>query len=500
MSTVHCKNSEKIMNFYSKVDSVFRFLEWDFFINLSGRSSRSKVDALLAEQSVLHSIISSDNLCKSLDRSLSEHSGLSSWKLENLKLASAMCRLSREIPLPLLEVINRSRLECLECWNLARRENNYSLVVKPFKTLVSSTREYLSIKKEIFDAQSLYDAAVFSFDQELKTSFVDSTFHNVGKFLSENGDYLCAKKVRTQKFPRNVFVEHKQKKLLDFVSSAVYRGELGFLGIDVCEHEFFCCFHDVVRMGVQCSPANFVRGLRSFLRGVGYSLPYIPGSVPRHWVNQPISAVGNNTLREIISSLFCIHVFSSEEFAKFILPAVKDLFSGKNREWSVENVLSITRASNPSLIMSDCDEMSLMAHLMMRYSIEGALIKGDLSVEDLPDAWNEGANHYFKVAPKNVSEGCLQDYHWFNGMFGYFPSLAIAIINSNSLFNTINLKNNDVLLEIESGNFAPLVGWISENILCSDIKSSAHSVVKKISGGSAKASAYINSLRSKYIG
>lgn len=51
-------------------------------------------------------------------------------------------------------------------------------------------------------------------------------------------------------------------------------------------------------------------------------------------------------------------------------------------------------------------------HVLLRYEIERALIKGELAVADVPRAWNEKMRAYLGVTPADDAEGCLQDVHW----------------------------------------------------------------------------------------
>ena len=41
---------------------------------------------------------------------------------------------------------------------------------------------------------------------------------------------------------------------------------------------------------------------------------------------------------------------------------------------------------------------------------------------DLPGEWNRRMKELLDLNPPSDSEGCLQDIHWAEGLFGYFPS------------------------------------------------------------------------------
>jgi carboxypeptidase Taq len=58
--------------------------------------------------------------------------------------------------------------------------------------------------------------------------------------------------------------------------------------------------------------------------------------------------------------------------------------------------------------------------------LELALVSGELTVCDLPAAWNEKMRTLLGITPQNDREGVLQDVHWSIGAFGYFPTYTLA--------------------------------------------------------------------------
>jgi len=54
-------------------------------------------------------------------------------------------------------------------------------------------------------------------------------------------------------------------------------------------------------------------------------------------------------------------------------------------------------------------------------------------VEELQQHWNQRLNELLGIKPANDSEGCLQDIHWAEGLFGYFPSYALGHLISAQL-------------------------------------------------------------------
>jgi carboxypeptidase Taq len=80
----------------------------------------------------------------------------------------------------------------------------------------------------------------------------------------------------------------------------------------------------------------------------------------------------------------------------------------------------------PGFIRVDADEVSYPAHVVLRYEIERALINGEIEVDDIPALWDENAGLAGLSTKDNYRNGCMQDIHWTDGGFGYFPSYTLG--------------------------------------------------------------------------
>jgi carboxypeptidase Taq len=72
--------------------------------------------------------------------------------------------------------------------------------------------------------------------------------------------------------------------------------------------------------------------------------------------------------------------------------------------------------------------------VLLRFRLERALLSGELAVDDLPGAWNEGFAALFGLTPPNDAQGCLQDIHWYDGAFGYFPAYTLGAMAAAQLW------------------------------------------------------------------
>jgi carboxypeptidase Taq len=115
-------------------------------------------------------------------------------------------------------------------------------------------------------------------------------------------------------------------------------------------------------------------------------------------------------------------------------------------------------------IRVDADEMTYPAHVILRFRLEQALIAGDLAVADLPGAWNEGMQELLGIVPPDDARGCLQDIHWYEGAFGYFPSYTLGAMAAAQLMAAAKRDTPGLDEQLAAGDLRPLVGWLRRNV------------------------------------
>ena len=108
--------------------------------------------------------------------------------------------------------------------------------------------------------------------------------------------------------------------------------------------------------------------------------------------------------------------------------------------------------------------MTYPAHVILRFRLEQAFIAGDLAVADLPGAWSEGLHALLGITPPDDAQGCLQDIHWYDGGFGYFPSYTLGAMAAAQLMAAARRTVPDVDAALARGEHAPLLGWLRTNI------------------------------------
>ena len=129
-----------------------------------------------------------------------------------------------------------------------------------------------------------------------------------------------------------------------------------------------------------------------------------------------------------------------------------------------EEFARIVNRVQPGFIRTEADEVHYNLHIMMRFDLERALIRGDLAVADLEAAWNDRFHADFGVAVDSPASGLLQDVHWSCGLFGYFPTYTLGNVYAGCLHQALRAQVPDLDAQLARGETSAATGWLREKV------------------------------------
>ena len=117
-------------------------------------------------------------------------------------------------------------------------------------------------------------------------------------------------------------------------------------------------------------------------------------------------------------------------------------------------------------IRTEADEVHYNLHIMMRFDLERALMRGDLAVGDLQAAWNDRFRTDFGVVVDRPSHGMLQDVHWSCGLFGYFPTYTLGNVYAGCLNLAMRAAVPALDTALAAGDTSGATGWLRDALQC----------------------------------
>lgn len=117
-----------------------------------------------------------------------------------------------------------------------------------------------------------------------------------------------------------------------------------------------------------------------------------------------------------------------------------------------------------SFIRTEADEVTYCFHIIIRYEIEKAIFRDGVSVQELPALWNQKMQEYLHITPENDAEGILQDMHWSDGSFGYFPTYLLGSIYDGMYLEALEKELGSVDEILAKNHILDITKWLNEKI------------------------------------
>lgn len=169
-------------------------------------------------------------------------------------------------------------------------------------------------------------------------------------------------------------------------------------------------------------------------------------------------------MHEAQSRFFENLVGRSEAFAAPLLQCLARRFPGQLRSVTPHLLYLAENCAEPGLIRTEADELTYPLHILVRYEIEQLLFSGEATAADVPGLWAQKYHEYLGVTVPDNARGALQDTHWSDGSFGYFPTYALGSAYGAQLKAAMVAGGMDFDAVCDSGNLAPIRAWLRERI------------------------------------
>ncbi|HEY4472465.1 MAG TPA: carboxypeptidase M32, partial [Stellaceae bacterium] len=220
--------------------------------------------------------------------------------------------------------------------------------------------------------------------------------------------------------------------------------------------------------------------------------------LPSEWRLQPVGGARGMAVHESQSLFLEMQICRSRAFAEFAAPLLREIFGGPGEAWGADALYRRQIRVAPGLIRVDADEVTYPAHIILRYRLERAMLAGDLLPRDLPGAWTDGLRQALGVTPPSDRDGCLQDIHWYDGAWGYFPTYTLGALIAAQLFAALRRGLPDVAERIGRGDFASVIDWLRSHIHSKGSLLSTADLVQEATGMPLGTAAFEQHLRERY--
>ena len=182
---------------------------------------------------------------------------------------------------------------------------------------------------------------------------------------------------------------------------------------------------------------------------------------------------------------------------KFFYPAMQRELADSFDHVSLESFHRALNNVQPSLRRVDADEVTYCLHIILRFELERDVLSGSVSLQDLPEAFDAKMVDYLGLQPPDVSRGVLQDVHWSDMSFGYFPTYALGNVVSVQLWEQAQADLGDLDEQFARGEFGLLREWLREHVHRHGRAFTPQELLQRVTGSGMDAAPYLGYLERK---
>lgn len=474
-------------------------LNWDWAAMMPAKAAAARTTVMTELSRLRHEGLTAPEMADWLDEAETAPPP-DPWHAANLKEMRRLWRHAAALPGDLVAAMAEAGAACEMVWRTARGDDDFAAVAPKLAEVVRLTRTMAAAKAEAF-ACSPYDALLDRYEPGGRLADIEAIFDDLAGSLPDFTERALAAQAAQddQAAPAPLsgpFDPQVQLALCRHLMSRVgFPMDQGRL--DISHHPFSGGTPDDLRITTRLDADDFLPALMATLHETGHAL-YEHG-LPAAWRHQPVGRARGMSHHEGQSLLVEMQVCRGRAFLGFAAPEIAAAFGGTGPAWSADNLYRLVTRVRRGLIRVDADEVTYPAHIILRLRLEKALLSGDLAVADLPGAWRAGMRETVGISPDDDRDGCLQDIHWMDGAFGYFPTYTLGAMTAAQLFEAALADDPEIPAAIGRGDFKPLYRWLGPHIHAKGALLSSRELMIAASGRPLDAGAFKRHLARRYL-
>jgi carboxypeptidase Taq len=467
---------------------------WDQAANMPRKGVEARAAAMAEMAALLHRMVTDPKLPTALERA--EQEALSDAQRANLREMRREWWLANALPESLVQRRQIASSRCEHAWRTQRPANDWAGFIGNFREVLAIAREEAALLAQATGLRK-YDAMMDRFEPGMTCERLDRIFGEVRRWLPGLIQRVQERQAReTVVAPVGPFPVERQRALCEKVMRLLgFDFEAGRL--DVSTHPFCGGVPEDVRMTTRYRDDEFLGSLMGTIHETGHGR--YEQNLPRDWLGQPLANARSMALHESQSLSFEMQLGSHPGFVKHLAPLVAEAF-GAQPAFEPANLHRLVTRVKPGLIRVDADEVTYPAHVILRYEIERPLIEGEIEPEDVPALWDQKMMELLGQDTRgNFKDGPLQDVHWPEALFGYFPCYSLGAMYAAQWFAAMRRATPDLDARIEAGEVGVVFDWLRENIWQQASRWSTDELAVRASGEALNPAHFKAHLESRYL-
>ncbi|GAB4550360.1 MAG: carboxypeptidase M32 [Phycisphaerales bacterium] len=444
--------------------SIDSLLDWDQETYMPKGGAELRAEQLQQLSGIVHEKTTDPIIGELLEAARAHASEAGDARLQaDLREAQRDYDKATRLPKDLVEEMARCRALGMTAWRDARQNDDFDAFLPWLEKTVELNRR----KAECYGVPSggeHYDALMDDFEPGMTAARTEEIFAPLRAFTVDLLGRVTGSGVHVDRAAATMTMPiDKQREFSKRVCTAI-GFDFGAGRLDDTSHPFCSGFGPGdTRITNRYREDAWLDGLSSATHEAGHAM-YEQGLPKSAYFGRPLGEAVSLGIHESQSRMWENQVGRSRDFWEWGIGVAREVFGGALADVSPDAVYRAANIIEPSFIRVEADELTYNLHIMLRFDLERAMIRGDLSCKDLPGVWNERMKSDFGLTVDRASLGCLQDIHWSMGAMGYFPTYTFGNLYSAQLWEAMGEAIPDRARRVRSGDFAPILAWVREHV------------------------------------
>jgi carboxypeptidase Taq len=386
------------------------------------------------------------------------------------------------LPTALVKEIAETTTLAMHAWREARGESDFGAFAPWLEKIVELNRrsaECLGVP----EGGDAYDALLDAFEPGMRAAELDRVFGELRaglvpliRELREAGE-----RPATEWMEIPLSVERQagyNRMVVERLGFDLRAGRL-----DVSPHPF--CESPGpgdTRLTTRYDEGRLLSALHATMHETGHGL-YEQNLPKAERFGEPLAQSASMGVHESQSRMWENFVGRGRPFWEWALPELKSrVDDAAVAALEVDDVYRGLNVVEPNLIRIESDEATYNLHIMLRFDLERAMLRGDLAVADLPGAWAERMRSDLGLEVPDHARGALQDIHWSMGAIGYFPTYTLGNLYAAQLWEAANAALPELDDQLRRGEFSGLLEWLKEKVHRQGRRHPAPELIRRATG------------------
>lgn len=379
-------------------------------------------------------------------------------------------------------------------WEEAKRAGDFSLFAPHLEKMISMTRQYVEYEEPGKDP---YEVMLEDHEEGMDKAAIDRIFAEL-----KEGLVPLLQKIREAPRPdlsalQGHYDIDAQKKVQNMLLSYIgFDFDAGATGES--EHPFTMglCTGDI-RITNHYLEDQPISSMFSAIHEGGHAI--FEQNVDPAYADTAVAEINLMGLHESQSRFFENILGRRRSFWVPIYDKLGELLP-RFQEIPLDTFCQAINDVHPSMIRTEADEVTYCLHIILRYEVEKAIFYDKVPVSELPALWNDKMEELLGIRPANDAEGILQDMHWSDGSFGYFPSYLLGSVYDGMFLRQLEKELGDVDTILAQGRIREITGWLKEKIHQHGSLYNSREVLERVCGCEVTAKPLLDYFTEKYIG